>query len=57
MVTPAAAKSPLTKAESFSYQLKAPEDSNLLHQCKVNHLKCLSPPESDGVNSILSHEG
>jgi hypothetical protein len=52
MVTPAVAKSPLTKAESFSYQLKSPEDSNILHQRKG-----LSPPESDGVNSTLSHEG
>jgi hypothetical protein len=57
MVTPAVAKSPLTKVESFSYQLKAPEDSNILHQRKANRLKGLSPPESDGVNSTLSHEG
>jgi hypothetical protein len=47
----------MIKAESFSYALKAPEGWNLLHQSKMNHLKGLSPPERDGVNSTPSHEG
>jgi hypothetical protein len=47
----------LTKAESFSYPLKAPEDLNLLHQSKTNYLKRLSHPERDGVNLALAHEG
>jgi hypothetical protein len=56
-VTPATGKSPLTKAEPFSYPLKTPEDSNLLHQSKTNCHKGLSPPKSDGVNPTPSHEG
>jgi hypothetical protein len=57
MNTLMAGKSPLTKAESFSFPLKAPEDSNLLHQSKMNYLKGLSPPERDCVNLTPSHEG
>jgi hypothetical protein len=57
MVTTVVGYSLLTKAKSFSYLLKEPEDSNLLHRSKMNRYKGLSPPERDGVHLALPHEG